>query len=326
MNMTTAAPASSGPRARVARKVAAHVAVALAGTSAAKAGNTGTPAAAAAAAKGAIAAAGAGAVVARPARAASAAEPMGRATLADRLATLLSSHIDAGLLAPGDRLPTEAQLCAEHGVSRSVVREAVHRLKSRGQLHARQGSGVFVAAPAMHKPLEFDPRVLDSVSAVVHVVEVRRVLEGAMAAMAAERATRAQVSALRKALLAIDAAAAAGRDGVEEDLAFHRAIGEATGNPQFSLLLGFLEQYLREAMRITRGNEARRIDFMEAVRKEHRGIVDAIAAGDARAARRAANSHLVHGQQRLERSGVLEPAAHRARSPRKPPRAAAVAP
>ena len=45
---------------------------------------------------------------------------------------------------------------------------------------------------------------------------------------------------------AIDTAMAAGRDGVDEDMAFHRAIGEATGNPQFSRLLAFLEQYLRE--------------------------------------------------------------------------------
>ena len=232
---------------------------------------------------------------------------LGRPTLADRLATLLSTHIERGRLSPGDRLPTEAQLCAAHGVSRSVVREAVHRLKSRGLLAARQGSGVFVAAPAPHQPLAFDPAVLESIDAVVHVVEVRRELEGGMAALAAERATKAQVAGLRRALAAIDAAAAEGHDGVAEDLAFHRAIGEATGNPQFSRLLGFLEQYLREGMRITRGNEARRADFMEAVRKEHRGIVDAIATGDARAARRAATRHLVHSAQRLEKGGVIHP-------------------
>jgi GntR family transcriptional regulator, transcriptional repressor for pyruvate dehydrogenase complex len=242
-------------------------------------------------------------------RAAAAPDTLGRATLADRLAALLSSQIELGRLAPGDRLPTEAQLCATHGVSRSVVREAVHRVKSRGLLVARQGSGVYVAAPAQHRPLEFDPSVLESLDAVVHVVEVRRVLEGEMAALAARRATRAQVAGLRRALAAIDAAAAAGRDGVAEDLAFHRAIGEATGNPQFSRLLGFLEQYLREGMRITRGNEARRADFMEAVRKEHRAIVDAIAAGDARAAKRAASSHLVHSARRLERGGVISPSA-----------------
>jgi GntR family transcriptional repressor for pyruvate dehydrogenase complex len=240
-----------------------------------------------------------------------AAATLGRATLADRLAALLATQIERGRLAPGDRLPTEAQLCATHGVSRSVVREAVHRVKSRGLLVARQGSGVFVAVAAEHRPLEFDPQVLESVEAVVHVVEVRRVLEGEMAALAAERATRTQVAGLRRALAAIDAAAAAGGDGVAEDMAFHRAIGETTGNPQFGRLLGFLEQYLREGMRITRGNEARRADFMEAVRKEHRGIVEAIASGDPRAARRAARSHLVHSAQRLERGGVIAPRAPR---------------
>ena len=230
---------------------------------------------------------------------------LARPTLADRLATLLGTQIERGRLGPGDRLPTEAQLCVAHGVSRSVVREAVHRLKSRGLVAARQGSGVFVAPPASHQALAFDPRVLESVDAVVHVVEVRRELEGGMAALAAERANKAQVAGLRRALAAIDAAAAAGQDGVAEDLAFHRAIGEATGNPQFSRLLGFLEQYLREGMRITRGNEARRADFMEAVRKEHRCIVDAIAAGDPNAARRAATRHLVHSALRLERGGVI---------------------
>ena len=96
-----------------------------------------------------------------------------------------------------------------------------------------------------------------------------------------------------------------GGDGVAEDLAFHRAIAEATGNPQFSRLLGFLEQYLREGMRITRGNEARRKDFMEQVRMEHRAIVDAIAARDPAAARRRAAEHMKHGQRRLEIGGVI---------------------
>jgi GntR family transcriptional repressor for pyruvate dehydrogenase complex len=191
------------------------------------------------------------------------------------------------------------------------VREAVHRIKSRGLLVSRQGSGVFVAPASGQKPLEFDPKVLQSVQAVVQVVEIRRVLEGEMAAMAAERATRSQLAAVRRALAAIDTAVSEGRDGVEEDMAFHRSIGEATGNPQFSLLLGFLEQYLREGMRITRGNEARHSDFMEAVRTEHRSIVDALMARDAAAARRAATQHLVLGERRLERGGVITPAASR---------------
>ena len=235
------------------------------------------------------------------------AEPirLAAARLSDRLALRLGAQIESGALRAGDRLPTEQQLAATHGVSRTVVREAVHQLKSKALVVSRQGSGVFVAQAPAHQPLAFDPTVLESVQAVVHVVEVRRVLEGEIAALAAERATRSQIAALRRALKAIDTAVAEGRDGVAEDLAFHRVIGEATGNPQFRLLLGFLEQYLREGMRITRGNEARRLDFMQAVQHEHRALVEAIAARAPAAARHHATQHILRGEQRLIDAGII---------------------
>ena len=227
------------------------------------------------------------------------------ARLSDQLAAVLAAQVSDGQLVPGDRLPTEQQLAQTHGVSRTVVREAVHQLKSQGLLRSRQGSGVYVADSATHQPLSFDPAVLGSIEAVVRVVEVRRAIEGEIAALAAERATRTQVSGLRRALKAIDTAAAAGGDGVAEDLAFHHAIAQATGNDQFSRLLGFLEQYLREAMRVTRGNESRRADFAEAVRAEHHAVVDAIAVGDPVAARRAAVRHMQRAADRLVAGGVV---------------------
>jgi len=63
--------------------------------------------------------------------------------LSDRLATLLAAQVESGSLSPGDRLPTEQQLAQAHGVSRTVVREAVHQLTSRGLLISRHGSGAF---------------------------------------------------------------------------------------------------------------------------------------------------------------------------------------
>jgi GntR family transcriptional regulator, transcriptional repressor for pyruvate dehydrogenase complex len=226
--------------------------------------------------------------------------------LSDRLAALLAEQVSAGSLAPGDRLPTEQQLAELHGVSRTVVREAVHQLKSQGLLISRQGSGVYVAPPATNKPLAFDPEVLESIAAVAQIVEVRRALEGEIAALAAERATPPQIAAIRQAQETIEAAVEAGGDGVDQDLALHRAIAEASGNPQFGRLLGFLEQYLREAMRVTRGNEARHRAFADAVRAEHSALVEAIAAGDAEAARRAAAGHMVQAARRLEIAGVLK--------------------
>ena len=228
--------------------------------------------------------------------------------LSDQLAAVIAARVNDGALAPGERLPTEQQLAATHGVSRTVVREAVHQLKSQGLLRSRQGSGVFVTEGAAHQPLNFDAAVLDSLDAVVQVVEVRRALEGEIAALAAERATQgAGRRACAARCKAIDAAAAAGDDGVAEDLAFHRAIGEATGNPQFSRLLGFLEQYLREAMRVTRGNEARRLDFAQAVRANTARSSTPSPARDAAAARRAALRHMQRTADRLVAGGVVRP-------------------
>jgi GntR family transcriptional regulator, transcriptional repressor for pyruvate dehydrogenase complex len=234
-------------------------------------------------------------------------QKLAAARLSDRLAALIEAQIDGGALVAGDRLPTEQALADAHGVSRTVVREAVHQLKSQGLVRSRQGSGVFVTEPPAHRALAFDPKVLESMDAVVQMVEVRRVIEGEMAALAATRATRAQQAECKRALLAIDAATERGELGVEEDLGFHRAIGAATGNPQFVLLLGILEAYLRDAMTVTKGHESKRADFMAQVRREHRAILDAVVAGNAKAARAAAIEHHLNGERRLIVAGVIKP-------------------
>lgn len=247
---------------------------------------------------------------ARTAPAAARAEPPQRLVaqrLSDRLAERLTVQIESGTLQPGDRLPTELQLADVHGVSRTVVREAVHQLKSQGLVRSRQGSGVYVTEPPAHRALAFDPKLLESMDAVVQMVEVRRVIEGEMAALAAIRATGAQRNGLKRALQAIDEATERGELGVEQDLGFHRAIGEATGNPQFVRLLGIIEAYVRDAMTVTKGHESKRADFMAQVRREHRAIVNAIVAGDSKAARAAAIEHHLNGERRLIVSGVIKP-------------------
>src|SRR5687768_11022110 len=90
--------------------------------------------------------------------------------LSDRLAALLLKSVESGALKPNDRLPTEQALSALHGVSRSVVREAVSRLKSMGVLVSRQGSGVYVSPHGDVRHLNFDPAVLQSMDAVLEVV------------------------------------------------------------------------------------------------------------------------------------------------------------
>ncbi|MBA4863476.1 FadR family transcriptional regulator [Streptomyces sp. PSKA54] len=223
----------------------------------------------------------------------------GPVRLADRVAAVLAEEIESGRLAEGDKLPTEVELVKQLGVSRTVVREAVSRLRNAGLVEPRQGLGVFVM-PRRTRPLDIEAEAAGTKIKVLQIVEVRRAMEGEAAGLAAERATPHDLARMREALDAIDSAVAAGGDGVDEDLAFHRSIAESTGNAVMVSTVRYLGEVMRSGIRVTRANEARRRDFIEAVRQEHHAIVAAIETGDATAARDAARHHMKHAAARLQ--------------------------
>ncbi len=223
------------------------------------------------------------------------------AHLSDRVADALAAEIRAGRLVAGDKLPTEAVLVEQFSVSRTVVREAVSRLKSLGLVDSRQGSGVYVKG-AGFSPLNFDPRYAVSKQAVIQMVEVRRALEAEVAALAAQRRTQADVKRIRQSISALEKAVQAGGDGVSEDVKFHRAIADAARNPFLIGTLEYLSQFLQGATRVTRANEARRADFARQVADEHEQISQAIEAGDVAAARRSAARHMDNAIKRIEQA------------------------
>jgi GntR family transcriptional repressor for pyruvate dehydrogenase complex len=167
-------------------------------------------------------------------------------------------------------------------------------------LTSRQGAGVFVASRTQAKALVFDPSVLMSMEGVLQIVEVRRALEANLAALAAQRITPEKAQAIMTALHAVESCPLQGEEGVQADLAFHRSIARATDNPHFERLLGFLEQYLREAMNVTRANEACDAAYAAQVRQEHQAIAKAVIAGDADEAAAAAHTHMVNATQRIK--------------------------
>ena len=220
--------------------------------------------------------------------------------LTDRLAALLMQRIESGELEPDQRLPTEQRLSEQFGVSRTVVREAISQLKSIGLLTSRQGAGVFVAPSHQARALAFDPTVLHSMEAVLQVVEVRRGLEADVAELAARRITPEKARSIMDALSELEACPPVGAPGVEADLRFHRSIARATDNPHYERLLGFLEQYQRDAMKVTRTNESLDSGYMVQVHHEHRAIAEAVCRGDDAAAREAAMRHMANAAHRIE--------------------------
>jgi GntR family transcriptional repressor for pyruvate dehydrogenase complex len=224
-------------------------------------------------------------------------------TLTDRVAGLLASQIRSGTYPAQARLPTESGLMSQHGVSRTVVREALARLKSEGLVETRQGSGTVVlelsASDAFRLGSSEDPAL-----GVLRILELRRGIEGEMAALAAERRSAVDMKAIERALAAIDAAVMAGGDGVAQDLAFHMAISQAAHNPHYPELLGLLGRALHDAIALSRRNEARRPELAAQVLEEHRALSAAIRARDPQAARDAAIGHMRRTAERLQRASA----------------------
>jgi GntR family transcriptional repressor for pyruvate dehydrogenase complex len=220
-------------------------------------------------------------------------------TLTDRVFGALTQLINGEDFKSGSRLPSEMKMAGRFGVSRTVIREAVSRLKSEGLVESRQGSGVFVRDRNTQAPFRFDPSVMDSIQSVLQVVELRLSLEGEIAALAAKRRTREQMAAIKRALKQIELDEGAGKDGVEADIEFHRSIAEATGNPHFLALTEFLFNYLFKATRVTRSNEATKATLSQQVKEEHQSIVAAISLQDPETARLSARQHMEGASRRL---------------------------
>ena len=215
----------------------------------------------------------------------------------------LAEQIKSGRLAPGARLPTEQALTRAARVSRTVVREAVAALRAEGLVITRQGVGAFVSAAPQHAPFRIEPERMQTLADILNVMELRLGVEIESAGLAAERASRAQVRSIGAALEAIGRAAAQGKSAVDEDLAFHRAIADATGNAEFARFLQFIGRHLIPRRTVSGlpermgGQQA----YLALIQEEHRGIFEAIRDRDPGAAREAMRRHLTRSLERYRK-------------------------
>lgn len=241
-------------------------------------------------------------------------------TLAAELVAALSERIRRGgrrgALAPGHKLPTEAALMAEFGVSRTVVREAISRLQAAGMVDTRHGVGTFVAAAddaAWQPAFRIGPDQLATLQDVVAVLELRIGVETEAAGLAAQRRGDHNLRAMRLALAEFAAAIDAGSDAIAADYGLHLEIARATQNIHFADLLGTLGTRIIPRARLdpALALSPERLAYLKRVHSEHESIVDAIAAGDADAARAAMRTHLANSRERRRREALplIAPAA-----------------
>ena len=217
--------------------------------------------------------------------------------LSTRIATHLQTRIEAETWPPGTRLPTEAQMMQEFGVSRAVIREAIAQLRNEGLVETRQGAGAFVRE-ASARPLRLDAAQDMDLRAFAHLFQLRVPLEVEAAGLAARNAGPEDHARLQAALARCDTLQDIVDDTVADDLGFHHAIALATGNPYFEQFLSVIADRIGHVIRRAR-NGLPPEELNQYTRAEHGAICAAILAGDAQAAREAMRAHMAGGAQRI---------------------------
>jgi GntR family transcriptional repressor for pyruvate dehydrogenase complex len=164
--------------------------------------------------------------------------PVRRRNISHTIAERLADQIRQGRRRPGERLPSERDLSEAFEVSRSSVREAIKTLESRGLVEGRQGEGTFVRRPSLEALVQV-PAVPVSVTEreVLHLFEVREMLEPAVARTAAEQSSAADLAALRRMMQQQERMVENGRYSSDDDTRFHLRLVRITGNPVLIRLL-----------------------------------------------------------------------------------------
>jgi len=224
-------------------------------------------------------------------------------SLAHDVVDALSGRIRDGSLAQGEKLPTEAAIMEEFGVSRTVVREAISRLQAASLVETRHGIGTFVVGMGDAATFRITPEQLGTLQDVIAVLELRIGVETESAALAAMRRTPENLVTLRNALTAFTTALEEGRDAVGPDFQFHLEIAKATQNHHFVDLMATLGGMMIPRARLEPPGPLtpERQAYLRKVNSEHESIVDAITRQDAEAARAAMRTHLANSRERRRR-------------------------
>jgi len=220
---------------------------------------------------------------------------MARNDNVSQLADQLERAILSGELAPGDLLPSERDISAQRGVSRSVVREALGRLASLGLVKSQHGSGTRVEAPNTRQVTLGYQRLLAGPDfRMEHLAEVRLPLETTIAGLAAAARDDHHLSLLEKTQKVLGNPRRTLEAHVQADLDFHALLADATGNPLFRTVLAPIQQLLIDSRRRTLGRYGTDIAV-----EHHAKILEAVRSQDAGAARRAMRAHIEANFQHL---------------------------
>ncbi|MGD9846092.1 MAG: FadR/GntR family transcriptional regulator [Variibacter sp.] len=224
--------------------------------------------------------------------------PLRQGKLSEQIYAQIFGLIAGGEFPEQSKLPTENDLALRFDVSRTIVREALARLRDDGIVISRQGAGTFVKRRPDSAVLKFAP--LGSIADIQRCFEFRSGFEADMAAFAASRADDASVKRISRALETLDDIIRKGSLGTDADFDFHFAIAEATSNRFFVSVMASLQPHIAFGMNLSRSmslmHPAARVKNVQA---EHRTIFDAIRQREPQRAHEAMRRHVENARFRM---------------------------
>lgn len=217
-------------------------------------------------------------------------------------ADAIRSMILAGTLSPGNKIPPERDLASDLKMSRGSIREGVRELSAQGVLSVRQGDGTYVSsleADDLFATLDFALRV--DRNSLLHMAELRLILEPHIASLAAARITESGKAALQARLDEYGKElqeTAPNRDLlVEIDETIHQELLRHAGNPLIAAVLRSIDNVVRRGRELTVVLDSALPDSFQ----ELQAVVSAVTASDPPRSQAAMTWHIAHWAELLRR-------------------------
>jgi len=233
--------------------------------------------------------------------------PLGNRTILSKsVEDAIVEAIQSKKIETGAKLPPEMELCKQFGVSRTVVREALRALKSRGLISIIKGKGMFVrriSGEDAADPLHFYLRMNFERNYVMDIVRARQILEPAVAELASKNRTEEDIERLSSDIELLKTCDDKFTELSRVDTQFHIDIAKSSGNSLMPLLLEPIHRLIPEVKSSVYATvkEAR-----ESAVLWHERILNGIIKGNSQAARQAMVEHLKiaedHAEQMLRAS------------------------
>jgi len=217
-------------------------------------------------------------------------------SLVDRVEARLVELLQSRQLKVGDTIPKEIELAEIIGVSRTVIREALLRLRTMGLIESRKKKGAVITSPDIFGNLSksMNPYLLDD-NTLREVFELRLVLEVGMADLLYHRISKKDIEDLRKIVQDEPTDAENRIFNVNHEIAFHGKLYEISGNEtmrKFQKMLLPVFEYVHESGLLKKPTSRKK--FIS-----HRGLVDILENGSPEMFRNAMRNHLDNHFARL---------------------------